>query len=240
MAAAWERGGWASHFGDGSEAHVRLGARLASAAPACARASHLYLAGDAADADVAWGGADGEVERDSGVPSPRCAGHPHRTLLHGDLKAANLFFPAEGAAVDVQGEVGLIDFQWSGWGLGSVDLAYLVAASAKGGAMDADGAAEAELLEAYRAELCAGLASFGLDPDAEAPSAEALRASYELALLDFCTAVFGYHWPRIAATPDVLRAREHMLGSNAYNKDLASARWLVARCAALLDRHGFA
>ena len=41
-----------------------------------------------------------------------------RTMVHGDYKAMNIFVPAD-ASVEPGGHAALIDFQWTGVGLGS-------------------------------------------------------------------------------------------------------------------------
>ncbi|CAD7969163.1 unnamed protein product [Amoebophrya sp. A120] len=92
------------------------------------------------------------------------------TLLHGDPKAANMFFrrAAPAAAQDEVGtgttggnidpgeeeiEFAFIDFQWTGWGLPMVDLAYMLAACAGPELLDLAGTQEKELLLIYYEEL---------------------------------------------------------------------------------------
>ena len=73
------------------------------------------------------------------------AGRVHgsrQTVLHGDAKIANFFFRESG------GEVGLIDFQWSGPGLAAVDVAYCIWASASAELLGEAGG-EAGLVAAY-------------------------------------------------------------------------------------------
>ena len=84
-----------------------LGARLQAVARAAADAAHPFdpRAGAAAAADAAR----------------------YRTVVHGDPKAANLFFrPRAKAAGDDAGglEVGMIDLQWAGFGLAATDVAH--------------------------------------------------------------------------------------------------------------------
>ena len=102
----------------------------------------------------------------------------YQTIIHGDPKAANVFFKSTAAGsappVDAGGggdsvgggsdpaaemEVGLIDLQWCGRGLGAVDIAYCIAASAGGAVFGSGGDAAAvtqRLLDDYHAHLLAG------------------------------------------------------------------------------------
>jgi hypothetical protein len=172
------------------------------------------------------------------VHAPGGPNRARRTLIHGDIKAANAFFRAscnDGSKV----EVGLIDFQWSGWGAGIVDVAYLLVSSADMDSLSADGTSEMKLVEFYRNQFAQSLVRFGKVNDLAAalqclPWAD-LKRSYEDALLDLSRLVFAYHWSRIRASPDVLESRRSLLGSNSYNKSVPHAMWLIARTASLLD-----
>lgn len=62
-----------------------------------------------------------------------------RTLIHGDYKSANLFFEARSR------EVVAFDWQWTGVGLGAMDVAYLLATSASVAALET----EQQLLQFY-------------------------------------------------------------------------------------------
>jgi 3'-phosphoadenosine 5'-phosphosulfate (PAPS) 3'-phosphatase len=170
-----------------------LGQRLQTVAEQVAAEAHPF--------DVAGGLAD---------ESTKAAFGRFRTLIHGDPKAANLFMRdvagsgGDGGGGDGGGgavEVGLIDFQWSGFGLAATDVAHHVAAALSAeGCLSADGARESELLDAYHAELCASLAGFGDAPSAEAAATTVLtraelQAQYETALLDMCRLVFACKCP---------------------------------------------
>ena len=108
---------------------------------------------------------------------------------------------ANGRARAALSQVGLIDFQWTGFGLGATDVAYLIASSAEAGLLTADGAGEAALLDAYHADLTAALVEFGAAPDAAAAQAlyprGALQEQYETALLDVFRLAVAYQWVRI-------------------------------------------
>lgn len=179
-------------------------------------------------------------------------GQGARCLLHGDAKAANFFFrdPPSSAAssgdVDAAGspEVGVIDWQWTGWGNPAADVAYCLATSAAASCLSADGVAEEAWLRHYHSVLVAALVAAGAAPDAAAAARMApldeLLTAYEAALLDLAVLVVSYHWVRIRASPAVLGARAGMCGSNSYNKSVWHARWLIARTAGLLSTRGAA
>lgn len=207
-------------FGDGSEGHMRLGERLQKVAKSVARKCHFESTSS-----------DASVNRSS-VPS-----HPHFTVIHGDAKAGNLFFRKSGESGSLQ--VGLIDFQWCGLGLGATDLAYYIASSAMSSALDASGEKERSLLSAYHDVLINELKK--LSPGSvktiliSIPSLDELIDQYESGLLDLCRIVFAYHWERIPASPIAFTLeRQSMLAPCAYNKDTNVARWLVNRCDLLL------
>ncbi|MBT5137857.1 MAG: phosphotransferase [Acidimicrobiaceae bacterium] len=69
----------------------------------------------------------------------------HNTMCHGDYRADNLLFDAEGNVV-------LLDFQLTGQGSGAYDLAYMITQSL---APDMAGEHEADLFERYMAGLIA-------------------------------------------------------------------------------------
>ena len=60
------------------------------------------------------------------------------TLIHGDYKAANLFLQAEPIAEEDAGSVVVVDFQYTGHGLGAKDVAYLLYPDAHGDFFEAE------------------------------------------------------------------------------------------------------
>ena len=153
-----------------------------------------------------------------------------RTLIHGDAKSANIFLR------EIEGniQVGLIDFQWCGFGLAMTEVAHHIMAALDEECLSFDGSKEKILLEFYYTELMAALVKYGAASclqDAETLlTREALQAQYEDAILDMCRVVFSYHWVRIKASPKVLVKNADSLGRNSYNKSLFHAKWLVAAC----------
>lgn len=225
-------------FGDGSQSHILLGERLQRVARVVASECHF----------------DGQGAADL---------HPHRTIIHGDAKAGNLFYRNShsgndlnrGGCVQPSLSVGLIDFQWTGFGLGATDIAYYIASSAGSSTVDTAGVKEHLLLQVYHNVLTTELSRLsdsvsgngsvsGNDSgngsntaNIPIPTLAELESQYESGLLDICRIAFAYHWERIPASPQVFTPeRKAMLGPCAYNKDADVARWLVARCDFLLSK----
>jgi len=114
----------------------------------------------------------------------RLAAARHRTLVHGDPKAANFCFGAGARA----GQVAAVDFQYVGGGCGVRDVACFLSYR---------GAREAVMrrhLDAYFAALRAALTERGVDP---APVEAEWRALYPLAWADYHRFLAGWaptHW----------------------------------------------
>ena len=70
--------------------------------------------------DEALGESAGSLSR---ILARGCLEEHRRCLLHGDYKAANIFVGEDGDSATA------VDFQWSGWGLPGVDLAYFLCTS---------------------------------------------------------------------------------------------------------------
>ena len=73
----------------------------------------------------------------------------YRTLIHGDPKQANIFLRYGDDNANCGPEVGLIDFQWSGFGLAATDLAHHISAAVTPDCVSYDGSKEAELIDYY-------------------------------------------------------------------------------------------
>ena len=121
----------------------------------------------------------------------------HRgTLLHGDYKAANLFFTDElrnGSvhdALDIGAEsVCAVDFQFTGAGVGAEDIAYLLFPDARGHFEEH----EEDLLRSYHDELILRL----IEQRKGGPSSisfDTLHTHYQLSRLDFTRHLLGRGW----------------------------------------------
>jgi hypothetical protein len=180
-----------------------------------------------------------------------------RTLIHGDAKAANVFLRASPDAPEGV-EVGLIDFQWMGFGLGVVDAAHVIAASvdpktlgfadgdAAGSGLSTEGVGGfdenavptlfAHYYDAFIGASVANGAAGSLEEARRTWPFEEASAQYDAALLDFSRVVFGYQWVRVGASPASLAAAADSYNKNSYNKSLPNAMWLVRECDAALRR----
>lgn len=208
-----------SVFGiDGGVNAKRFGYTLARFAPACAERVH------AVGLDVS---------------------HPHRTLLHGDAKSANIFLKRHATDSTCKSQcegdlfVGLIDFQWCGWGHPAVDVAYLIAGSTSSDVLFSDENNEDFLLERYYEHFLNCLINMGkVNTWAEAQqcmTSEELKSYYSDAIVDIARMVISNLWVRIKASPEVLKSRSKIRGSNSYNKDVCCAKWLIKRTTAILS-----
>ncbi|KAI5815345.1 kinase-like domain-containing protein, partial [Pyronema omphalodes] len=119
--------------------------------------------------DKAWAPLAEEVARI--LSDPKRLG---RTLVHGDLKAANIVFAKgyENCAV--------YDFQYVGAGLGVVDLVYFLGTAVDRAVMGHDGKVQ-ELLKVYWEELVGVLGEVGLGGYTE----DLMKRDLELAALDW-------------------------------------------------------
>jgi hypothetical protein len=155
-----------------------------------------------------------------------------QTIIHGDPKAPNLFFKRgqsvavvdeKAAGVASELEVGLVDMQWCGRGLGAVDLVYFIAASA-GPTLIAQGADVAavvqNLVDEYHTTLLASFVKFGVTTDVASASvalpAEIFQVQFEWAWIDLARVCVGDHWG--AVTKEILLTRRSKMAFNAYNK----------------------
>mmetsp|Transcript_25033 Transcript_25033/g.69034 ORF Transcript_25033/g.69034 Transcript_25033/m.69034 type:complete len:852 (-) Transcript_25033:3662-6217(-) len=163
----------------------------------------------------------------------------YRTLIHGDPKHANFFFrkTQESASGAERIEVGMIDFQWSGFGLAATDVAHHITSAVSSSNVCFGGERESYLLDHYYSCLSKALVKFGVGKDeVEVATSifprETLQQQYEVAFLDICRIVFAYAWRRWKAEDE---PTEESFNRNAYNKSLDSALWLITRCHVYLE-----
>jgi len=119
------------------------------------------------------------------------------TLIHGDYKAANLFFSNVNVGCNGNGEdsgdgtasVAAVDFQFSGAGLGAEDVAYLLFPDARGHYFDH----EEMLLKVYHDEFISCL----INQRKGGPSSlsfATFNSFYKLSQLDFTRHLLGKGW----------------------------------------------
>lgn len=155
----------------------------------------------------------------------------YRTFIHGDPKQANIFLRRNGGGGM---DVGLIDFQWSGFGLAATDVAHNIAASLHGSCLSK----EEELLDHYYASLSEALVEFGAasskaDVEERVFPRSIFQSQYDTAMMDICRMVFAYAWARLKLETEPTAAS---LNRNSYNKSIENVLWLVSRCSALLEK----
>lgn len=191
-----------------------LGKRLEVISPTTGRLAHPFFPEDETD---------GEMLK-------------YRTLIHGDPKQANFFFRRN--PDDNELEVGIIDFQWTGFGLAATDVAHHIASAVMPNCVSFDGLKEAKLLDHYHSCLCSGLVKFGVaasarDVEESIYSRAKLQEQYDVAFLDICRMVFAYAWRRWKPQSEPC---PESFNRNAYNKSVDSVVWLITRCHILLKK----
>ena len=151
-------------------------------------------------------------------------GRTQATLVHGDLKAMNVFVPTADAADAGEGAV-LIDWASTGVGLGMADVAFFLAHSIA--PHDLDGGGDEALLDEYLQELQTARAASQPPPPPqgaaavveEYPRAMALR-HFRLATCDYGRFVMGRFWG--SATPESFRAKHRNPNVTLPNRDVAA------------------
>ena len=102
----------------------------------------------------------------------------HCTMIHGDFKAANLF--VNSLESDTAEACAVCDFQFTGPGLGAIDVCYLLFPDAR-----ADyGAVEPELLDWYYDRLGVHMSDFGKEENFTDYSKDLFILHYKLAQAD--------------------------------------------------------
>jgi hypothetical protein len=163
------------------------------------------------------------------------AGQPHRTVVHGDFKPSNIFFPA-GAAGDDDGAGGLrvIDFQWSGSApSGAGDIAYLLAGGVRVGVLRGAGGAagatdgETALLDAYWAAFVEALGGQGKGGSLAPYTRASLQEDYEWELACYWTTALPYLLDSL--TPAVCAENAAKYGWLTHEEDPEATAWLTGR-----------
>jgi hypothetical protein len=119
-----------------------------------------------------------------------------RTLVHGDLKGAHLFFPRSGNAEAAEPTV--IDWQWSGFASPLVDVVYAIHSVTA--LADLEHGGEDRLLQVY----LAALRMHGIELDDSLA-----RRLYKAAFLDYARIVIGYFFRGVSVS-DIERERDNI------------------------------
>ena len=158
----------------------------------------------------------------------------YKTFTHGDPKQANFLFKQDDNCM----QVGLIDFQWSGFGLAATDIAHFLSAAVHAD-MLVDGG-ETSLLRFYYDKLQQHLIEYGAfkskDDVNEYFGYELFLKQYETGVLDLCRLVIAYAWTRFERIEDDDKAgMENTANKNSYNKSVKNVIWLMSRCDGILE-----
>lgn len=159
----------------------------------------------------------------------------YKTLIHGDPKQSNIFFRRDNEK-DESIQVGLIDFQWCGFGLAATDVAHHITAALQPHCLSYDGDKEKLLLDYYYVCLTEALIKYGVCNSEEEVQKEifprqVLQDQYECAFIDVCRLVYSYAWARWNPESQPTAAS---FNRNAYNKSLDSVLWFITRCSEYL------
>merc|ERR1711935_310551 len=174
-----------------------------------------------------------------------------RTFTHGDPKQANLLFRRREKSINDDEEsttqkeklqLGLIDFQWSGFGLAATDIAHFLTSAVHADMLVDDG--EEFLMRYYYDELQKYLVEFGAYRTSEEArqhySYDTYVDQYEIAVLDLCRLVTAYTWERFTeqVEKDDREGCARTMNKTSYNKSIANTIWLMTKCDELLTSRG--
>lgn len=200
-----------------------LGERLESVAVECGRLAHPFGAEEEALAK--------EYNK-------------YRTFTHGDPKQANLLFrtPPGSSEKSKQLQVGLIDFQWSGFGLAASDIAHFLTSAVHADCL-VDGGEE-RLQRYYFDEVQKYLVEFGAYKTAKDAAKkynyDTFIDQYETAVLDICRLMIAYTWDRFEfpVEKDDEPGKAKTMNKTSYNKSIPNIIWLMSRCDAIMKSRG--
>jgi thiamine kinase-like enzyme len=166
-----------------------------------------------------------------------------RTFCHGDPKQANLLFRR--SSTDESSEptlqVGMLDFQWCGFGLAATDIAHHLTTAVDADALKDGG--EEKLLRYYFGELQKHLVEFGAYRNAEDAlqnfSYNTFLEQYETGVLDICRLVIAYAWSRYGPVDkNDKEACDRTMNKTSYNKSIPNVVWLMSRSDEIMKSRG--
>lgn len=160
-----------------------------------------------------------------------------RTLIHGDPKQANYLFRQDSKAL----QVGMLDFQWCGFGLAATDIAHFMTSAVHSNCLNGG---EDFLLKFYFDRLQQYLVEYGaFDSSKEALEAftyETFQRQYETGVMDICRLVIAYAWSRFDPVDDQedYDGVTRTMNKNSYNKSKSNVVWLMSRCDEIMKARG--
>jgi len=164
----------------------------------------------------------------------------YRTFTHGDPKQANLFFRSTTESEPIQ--VGLCDFQWSGFGLAASDIAHFLTSGVHADMLIGGG--EDTLLRYYFDELQKYRVEYGafetVDDAVEDFSYGVFIDQYETGLLDICRLMIAYTWARFTEPVEKndKAGCARTMNKTSYNKSIPNVVWLLSRCDEIMKSRG--
>eukprot|EP01062_Namystynia_karyoxenos_P062562 TRINITY_DN55467_c0_g1_i1.p1 TRINITY_DN55467_c0_g1~~TRINITY_DN55467_c0_g1_i1.p1 ORF type:complete len:437 (+),score=141.53 TRINITY_DN55467_c0_g1_i1:91-1311(+) len=179
---------------------------------------------------AAWAGALGEklqrvtpeVGRQLGAAA---AAEGRWTMVHGDYKAANIFIgedPADGS----DPPVAVIDWQWTGPGVGATDIIYLCATTLADEVVDDW---ESSVLRVYHSELSAALGG----GEQRYPYGD-LRREFALAAVDYFRWTLGARFDGCTPEKMARKAKEQDINTGEYQRSQRRFTWLFSTAEKLL------
>eukprot|EP01026_Neomeris_dumetosa_P069392 TRINITY_DN68607_c0_g2_i1.p1 TRINITY_DN68607_c0_g2~~TRINITY_DN68607_c0_g2_i1.p1 ORF type:complete len:631 (-),score=98.82 TRINITY_DN68607_c0_g2_i1:132-2024(-) len=125
-----------------------------------------------------------------------------QTLIHGDFKTANIFFQDRGIAV--------CDFQWSGWGLPTLDVVYLLYTSVDPSVLND---CEQELVLYYYQTLHTQIKQRGL----QLFTWDTFVEWYQISYMDYVRFLLGSMWGKV--TPKTLEKNSNEINQGMHKRD---------------------
>lgn len=215
--ALWSRGGhWTLEKREHEVCHIeREWARLVSSFPGVPELERRRDLGE-------------RLQRRAGDIA-RCAHARTNTLLHGDLKAANIIMPnaVSGALVPI-----VFDWQWAGPGCAAADLAFFIATSLSREASEMEDA----LVTLYHERLTARLRARGsseADRAADSIDMETLRRDMDANIVDYVRFCAGSVWGPL--TPASMEKHRHEQNIGIARRSLWHLARLVERAGRAMD-----
>jgi len=217
-----------------------LGRRLQSVAAECGRLAHPF-------ADIHHPHEDySSSSTSSSTSSSLSEQHAkYRTFTHGDPKQANIFFRRHPESNEQHSlQVGLVDFQWAGFGLAATDIAHFLTSAVHSDLLVDDG--EERLLRYYHDRLQIHLVQYGAYDDASTALEQypypIFVEQYEIGVLDICRLMIAYTWSRfeepVEKGDDDDEARARTMNKTSYNKSVCTFVWLLSKCDAIMKARG--
>eukprot|EP01147_Barroeca_monosierra_P004195 gene4195-6541_t len=153
------------------------------------------------------------------------------TIIHGDFKTANLFFKkgvdiSESQNFHMAGKMAMIDWQWTGMGIGVQDVVYLFVTSLDYTTLTH----EKELLFYYHEQLTENLSAYGANITYDF---DTLIVDYRIAAIDYIRKLISYNL-KDASPVEVERIKDE-INRGMYIRRMDTLEWLLKKASLLID-----